>query len=105
MSESTNDTNPNEKDLAGNETKAAPKKKASTKKAATKKAATKKAAKKEAVPAIFVRCAKPGGRFRRAGFDFTHQGISIALDAIDDEQLKALRNEPMLVVKDSEITA
>lgn len=65
----------------------------------------KKAAAKKRVPAITVRTAKPKSHFRRAGLDFTNDVLTIAIADITDEQLEALRAEPMLVVEDTEIEA
>lgn len=37
--------------------------------------------------------------FRRAGFEFNEQSMGFALDALSEEQLKALKEEPNLIVE------
>ncbi len=68
----------------------------------SEQAPKKKTAARKASPAILVRCARPGGRFRRAGYDFTHDATRIDLADLSEEQVEHLRNEPMLVVEDIE---
>jgi hypothetical protein len=53
------------------------------------------------IPTIFVR-AVPEKGFRRAGLHFTRDGVRIALSALTDEQIKALRAESQLIVEDAE---
>lgn len=43
--------------------------------------------------------------FRRCGFRFNREGFGIALDALTDEQIETLVNEPNLVVSGTYITA
>lgn len=50
---------------------------------------------------IFVRSFPP--TFRRAGFEFTAEGFGLLLKDLSEEQLKAIREEPMLSVQESEI--
>lgn len=52
---------------------------------------------------IFVRSFAP--TFRRAGFEFTQEGYGLLLRDLTEEQLKAIREEPMLSVQDCEIPA
>lgn len=52
------------------------------------------------IPALFVR-AVPEQGFRRCGIGFTREGIGIALDALSEEQIAALRAEPNLVVEET----
>lgn len=76
----------------------APEKKAPEKKPAAKTAPAKKT---KEVPAIFVR--SRGKHFYRAGIKFTEQGHGIALEALDEDQVKAIRDEPALLVEDCTI--
>jgi hypothetical protein len=57
---------------------------------------------KKSVPALFIR-SKPQLGFRRCGFRFEREGFGIALDALTADQVQALRNEPNLIVEESEI--
>lgn len=54
----------------------------------------------QSVEGIFVRSYPP--TFRRAGFAFTSEGIGIALSALTEAQLKALKEEPQLRVESCE---
>jgi len=72
--------------------------KAPEKKPAAKKAPAKKT---NEVPAIFVQ-SRPA-KFHRAGHKFTREGHGIALEALDADQVKAIREEPMLIVTDCTI--
>ena len=70
-------------------------------KAAAKPAAAKKPVAKGGDPnmqdGIFVRSMPE--TFRRAGFTFTREGVSLALSALTQEQLKAIEEEPLLNVQ------
>lgn len=44
-----------------------------------------------------IRTSRQGG-FRRAGLAITREGISVRADTLTEEQVKALRDEPMIVV-------
>lgn len=68
-------------------------------KASTTKA--KKPATGEQLPMIFVR--SRGKHFYRAGMKFTEHGHGIALDALTEAQLEAIRNEPELIVEDGTV--
>lgn len=63
-----------------------------------------KAKKPAKATALFIRSVSKQG-FRRAGFAFTPDGFGIAVDALTEEQIKALRDEPNLIVEDAEIEA
>ncbi|OOZ41663.1 hypothetical protein BOW53_03010 [Solemya pervernicosa gill symbiont] len=77
--------------------KAAPKKKVA-KKAAPKKKAAAKPQRKE-IDALYIKT-KPGvASFRRAGHKFDEQGHGIALDALNKEQIKQLKDEKNLIVE------
>ncbi|MGX9554697.1 HI1506-related protein, partial [Pseudomonas aeruginosa] len=54
----------------------------------------------QSVEGIFVRSYPP--TFRRAGFAFTSEGIGIALSALTEAQLKAIKDEPQLRVESCE---
>ncbi|UIO45611.1 HI1506-related protein [Pseudomonas aeruginosa] len=54
----------------------------------------------QSVEGIFVRSYPP--TFRRAGFAFTSEGIGIALSALTEAQLKAIKEEPQLRVESCE---
>ncbi|MDH5184886.1 MAG: HI1506-related protein [Gammaproteobacteria bacterium] len=56
------------------------------------------------VDGVFVKCIRGKGSFRRAGFKFDETGFGIALDALSEEQLQALNDEPMLVVEECKVT-
>lgn len=58
----------------------------------------------EEVEAIFVRSRRPHN-FRRAGFEFTPEGLGIAKDALTEAQLKAIVSEPLLLVEHCTLTA
>ncbi|WP_447588651.1 HI1506-related protein [Aquipseudomonas campi] len=74
-----------------------------------RRAGAKPAAKKstgpgaEVLPAIYVRSLPE--TFRRAGHVFTREGHGLLLDDLSKEQLKAIREEPMLSVQECEIPA
>lgn len=55
------------------------------------------------VSVLFVRTKRGVPKFRRAGFSFTRESCHIALDALDAKQIKALKNEPKLEVKEGTI--
>lgn len=55
------------------------------------------------IPGLFVRTRRGVQRFRRAGFAFGRDPIGIALDALTEDQIKALRNEPNLVVEEGAV--
>ena len=55
------------------------------------------------VPVLFVRTQRGVPRFRRAGFVFTREPYGIALDALDAEQIKALKKEPRLIVEEGTV--
>ncbi|HBO0784615.1 hypothetical protein KUC85_00930 [Pseudomonas aeruginosa] len=54
----------------------------------------------QSVEGIFVRSYPP--TFRRAGFAFTSEGIGIALSALTEAQLRAIKEEPQLRVESCE---
>jgi len=72
-------------------------KKATT--AAAKNSAAKKTDEPPSVEGVFVKAIPGLKSFRRAGYGFNEQGFGIALDALDDGQLKALEEESNLVVE------
>lgn len=37
--------------------------------------------------------------FRRAGFQFTPEGIPVEIDSLSEQQLEAINNEPELIVE------
>jgi len=41
--------------------------------------------------------------FRRAGFEFTGEAKTLPLDELTDDQVEALKTEPLLVVNEVEI--
>lgn len=47
-------------------------------------------------------CSRPE-KFRRAGHEFSKEPTTIAVEDLSKEALKALRDEPQLIVVDSEI--
>lgn len=51
----------------------------------------------DAIPALWIRSVP--STFRRCGFAFTREGIGIAMDALDEDQIERLVNEPNLVVE------
>ncbi|WP_137971870.1 hypothetical protein [Pseudomonas sp. F(2018)] len=55
------------------------------------------------LPGIYVRSLPEV--FRRAGHVFTREGHGLLLENLTDEQLKAIREEPLLAVQESEIPA
>lgn len=69
------------------------------------KATAKPAAGKEPtmLPGIFVRSFSEV--FRRAGHVFTREGHGLLLENLTEEQLKAIREEPMLSVQECEFPA
>lgn len=69
------------------------------------KPAAKSAAGKEStlLPGIYVRSLPEV--FRRAGHVFTREGHGLLLDNLTEEQLKAIREEPMLSVQECEFPA
>jgi len=66
--------------------------------APAEKAPVKKTPKPKAVEGIHVKTIPGLKSFRRAGFGFNQEGISFTLDALSEEQLEALENEPHLVI-------
>lgn len=56
------------------------------------------------IAALFVRSVRPEG-FRRCGFRFTAEGVGIAMDALTDDQVRTLSEEPNLVVEPTWIDA
>ena len=56
-----------------------------------------------AVEALWIRSVPES--FRRCGFRFNREGYGIALDALTDEQIETLVNEPNLVVSVTRVTA
>jgi hypothetical protein len=77
--------------------------KASTRKPAAKPARAETGSDVAMVPGIFVRSFPP--TFRRAGFEFTAEGHGLPLTDLNDDQLKAIRDEPLLHVQDVEFPA
>lgn len=57
------------------------------------------------VPALRVRSCSPSGTFRRAGEEFSREPRTIPLADLRQDQIKRIREEPMLVVEDVEIDA
>ncbi|UDF33758.1 UNVERIFIED_ORG: hypothetical protein LHJ69_14170 [Shinella sp. XGS7] len=57
------------------------------------------------VPGLRVRSCSPQGVFRRAGFAFPREGIELPLSNLSKDQIKAIREEPMLLVEAIEIKA
>lgn len=57
------------------------------------------------VKGIFVRSLSPTGTFRRCGITFTRQGVGVALDAVTEAQLAAIKAEPMLIWEETEFPA
>lgn len=55
----------------------------------------------ELEPALRVVSCSPRGTFRRGGHAFGPKPTDIALSKLTDEQIKAIRNEPMLVAVDT----
>ncbi|MEQ1685459.1 MAG: HI1506-related protein [Burkholderiaceae bacterium] len=47
--------------------------------------------------------ARPQGGFRRAGFHFSAEGITLPLSELTADQVEQLRAEPQLVVVDEDI--
>lgn len=47
--------------------------------------------------------ARPQGGFRRAGFHFSAEGITLPLSDLTADQVEQLREEPQLVVVDVDI--
>jgi hypothetical protein len=66
-------------------------------------AADQAAAPTPGIPALVVSSRSPMGSFRRAGREWTRESITLPLSELTDDQVKALRNEPMLVVSDTVI--
>lgn len=58
-------------------------------------------AKKKSISGLFIR--SKGKSFRRCGFGFTKQGHEIALDALEEDQIERLKNEPNLIVQELEL--
>lgn len=58
---------------------------------------------KAQIPALFVRSRRE--HFYRAGYKWTKAGHGIALDSLTDEQIAALKAEPMLIVEEVTIDA
>lgn len=58
-------------------------------------------AKKKQTTAVLMISSK-GESFRRCGFGFTREPIGIAMDALTEEQIETLRNEPNLIVQEGE---
>lgn len=59
---------------------------------------------KQSLPALFIRSRSANG-FRRCGFGFNRHGYGIALNALTEDQIKTLKNEPHLMVEECEIDA
>lgn len=53
-------------------------------------------------PALFVRTKARNGRRRRAGLVFTHEPVTLDLDVLTDEQIAAIKADPLLVVETRE---
>lgn len=51
------------------------------------------------IPGLWIRAVPEEGR-RRAGFRFEREGMGIALSALSDETIQALRDDPLLIVAD-----
>ena len=47
--------------------------------------------------------ARPQGGFRRAGYHFSAEGVTLPLSELTDDQVEQLRGEPQLVVVDVDI--
>jgi hypothetical protein len=56
------------------------------------------------IAALWIRSVKPEG-FRRCGFRFGPEGVGIALDALTDDQVEILSNDPNLVVEPTWVEA
>lgn len=52
--------------------------------------------------ALFVRTRARNGRRRRAGLVFTHEPVTLDLDVLTDEQIAAIKADPLLVVETRE---
>ena len=52
------------------------------------------------LPGVFVRTKRRFKSRRRAGFRFNREGMGIALEALSEEQIQQLRDDPALEVKD-----
>ena len=48
---------------------------------------------------MVVNVTAPGGYRRRAGLDFNKIAVPVALDDLDDDQFKAILDDPMLSVR------
>ncbi len=55
------------------------------------------------VAGLFIRTTPGVKRFRRAGHAFNEQGVGIALDALSEAQIAAIKAEPKLLVEDVEV--
>lgn len=62
-----------------------------------------KAAAPTKVAAITVTSRSPQGTFRRAGRAWPAEPTTVAVSEFNAEQLKALRDEPLLVVQDTKL--
>lgn len=54
------------------------------------------------MPALRVRSCSPMGTFRRAGFRFSAEPEVLFLEQLSEEQIKAIKAEPMLIVDEVE---
>lgn len=73
---------------------------------ADKPVVSNKSSKKEKgkkMPALFIRTVPGVEGFHRAGHHFTKEGVGIALELLSDAQVKALKEEPRLIVEEVEI--
>ena len=57
------------------------------------------------IPAIQVISRAPNPEFRRGGQVWFHEQRTVALTEFTEEQLQAVRDEPLLVVSDTELPA
>lgn len=71
----------------------------------TPPASAKAQGKQDEIPMLYVRTKKRFGSRRRAGFRFNREGFGIALDALSDEQVAALKADPTLVVEEGTVPA
>lgn len=58
---------------------------------------------KAPIPAIRVVSRAPSAEFRRGGQVWFHEERTVPLSEFTEEQLEAVRDEPLLVVNDTEI--
>lgn len=66
----------------------------------TDKTPVKKPAPAKGVPALMISTARGISKFRRAGFGFAETPTVIPLADLKEHQIKALRNDPALIVKE-----